>query len=248
MKSASRPPMRKNANEVTRYIVPMVLWSVVVIHLMTTFPGSLLCTGSSLAYDSSSSAVPVVPVVVTGTLLRLSSAGGLRTWRGAASTGVGRTALPARRASFRLQQTSRVAAWGGPAPAVARHSPVRASPDGSIRACGLGRMPGAARAHRAGPAQPARERGPRGGQLALLKELFSADPGQLPSTGSVLETAPPRLDGVSAGAERSEAVRVGEETGPVPPSTGSDQTRLAIAWLNVADGRMTAEALAGSGW
>ncbi len=47
MSSAIRPPIRKNTNEVTRYIVPMVLWSVVVSHLTTTLPGFLVRTGSS---------------------------------------------------------------------------------------------------------------------------------------------------------------------------------------------------------
>ncbi len=58
MKSASRPPMQKNANDVTRYIVPIVLWSVVVIHLTTTFPGCLRRTGSSSSYESSAAAAP----------------------------------------------------------------------------------------------------------------------------------------------------------------------------------------------
>ncbi|GAA3105889.1 hypothetical protein GCM10020254_59710 [Streptomyces goshikiensis] len=52
MKSARRPPMRKNTNDVTRYIVPMVLWSVVVIHFTTTLPGCLRRTGSSFSYES----------------------------------------------------------------------------------------------------------------------------------------------------------------------------------------------------
>ncbi len=34
---ASRPPMQKNANEVIRYSVPMVLWSVVVSHFTVDF-------------------------------------------------------------------------------------------------------------------------------------------------------------------------------------------------------------------
>ena len=33
--------MQKNANDVTRYSVPIVLWSVVVSHLTTTLPGCL---------------------------------------------------------------------------------------------------------------------------------------------------------------------------------------------------------------
>ncbi len=45
--SASTPPIRKNANDVTRYRVPMVLWSVVVSHLMTTEPGLLVRAGIS---------------------------------------------------------------------------------------------------------------------------------------------------------------------------------------------------------
>ena len=49
MRSAMIPPMQKNANDVTRYIVPMVLWSVVVAHLITTLPGCLRRTGSSSA-------------------------------------------------------------------------------------------------------------------------------------------------------------------------------------------------------
>ena len=49
MSSAITPPMRKNANDVTRYSVPIVLWSVVVSHLTTTLPGCLRLTGSSSA-------------------------------------------------------------------------------------------------------------------------------------------------------------------------------------------------------
>jgi hypothetical protein len=41
------PPIRKNANEVTRYIVPMVLWSVVVSHETTMEPGFLGLAGIS---------------------------------------------------------------------------------------------------------------------------------------------------------------------------------------------------------
>lgn len=49
MKSAITPPMQKNANDVTRYNVPMVLWSVVVSHFTTTLPGCLRRTGSSFS-------------------------------------------------------------------------------------------------------------------------------------------------------------------------------------------------------
>ena len=45
--------MQKNANDVTRYSVPIVLWSVVVSHLTTTLPGCLRRTGSSFSYESS---------------------------------------------------------------------------------------------------------------------------------------------------------------------------------------------------
>ncbi len=37
---AINPPMRKNANDVTRYSDPIVLWSVVVNHFTTDFPGA----------------------------------------------------------------------------------------------------------------------------------------------------------------------------------------------------------------
>ena len=47
MTSARTPPTMKKANEVIRYSVPIVLWSVVVSHLMTTFPGCRRRTGSS---------------------------------------------------------------------------------------------------------------------------------------------------------------------------------------------------------
>ncbi|GGU58146.1 hypothetical protein GCM10010502_05980 [Kitasatospora aureofaciens] len=39
------PPIRKNANEDTRYMVPIVLWSVVVNSLTTAEPGRLARTG-----------------------------------------------------------------------------------------------------------------------------------------------------------------------------------------------------------
>ncbi|GAA5615773.1 hypothetical protein Spla01_06990 [Streptomyces platensis] len=47
MSSAIRPPTQKNANDVTRYIVPMVLWSVVVSHFTTAMPGCFLRTGGA---------------------------------------------------------------------------------------------------------------------------------------------------------------------------------------------------------
>ena len=49
MNSAITPPTQKNANDVTRYSVPIVLWSVVVSHLTTTLPGCLRLTGNSSA-------------------------------------------------------------------------------------------------------------------------------------------------------------------------------------------------------
>ncbi len=58
MNSAITPPMQKNANDVTRYSVPIVLWSVVVSHLTTTLPGCLRRTGSSFSYESSAAAAP----------------------------------------------------------------------------------------------------------------------------------------------------------------------------------------------
>ena len=36
--SAMTPPRQKNTNDVIRYMYPMVLWSVVVIHLTTMLP------------------------------------------------------------------------------------------------------------------------------------------------------------------------------------------------------------------
>ncbi len=47
MNSAITPPMQKNANDVTRYNVPIVLWSVVVSHLTTTLPRFWRRSGSS---------------------------------------------------------------------------------------------------------------------------------------------------------------------------------------------------------
>lgn len=44
---------------------------------------------------------------------------------------------------------------------------------------------------------------------------------------------------VPAGAEREQRA---------PGVRGGCQPRLAMAWLNVADGRITAAAFAGSGW
>ncbi len=49
MMSARTPPIRKKANDVTRYSVPIVLWSVVVSHLITALPGALRRRGSSSA-------------------------------------------------------------------------------------------------------------------------------------------------------------------------------------------------------
>ena len=49
MSRAMTPPMRKNAKDVVRYIVPMVLWSVVVSHFTTTLPGCRPLTGTSVS-------------------------------------------------------------------------------------------------------------------------------------------------------------------------------------------------------
>lgn len=47
MTSARMPPTTKNPNDVDRYRVPMVLWSVVVSHAITTLPGCLRRTGNA---------------------------------------------------------------------------------------------------------------------------------------------------------------------------------------------------------
>ncbi|PPS68088.1 hypothetical protein BZZ08_07419 [Streptomyces sp. MH60] len=67
MNSAITPPTQKKANDVTRYSVPIVLWSVVVSHLMLLrFLTPRLCPRRArTSHSTDETSVTKTPVTIT---------------------------------------------------------------------------------------------------------------------------------------------------------------------------------------